>query len=145
MDQYIFMTTLVGLLALGVALGIFWGRFSERLAIPELLRMLATPLFTGVVGLVFGFPLSLVVLGSKIRSSPHEGAATAAAISCFAAGMLLGLPAIFGWALGYRTPNHSRAARSLRSRRPRYRSAVRRSREPSKRRHDEWRDSGSAA
>ena len=100
--------TLVGLLVLGVALGIVWGRFSERLAVPELLRMLSTPLFTGVLGLVFGFPLSLVVFGAKIRNSPHEGAITATAISCFAAGMLLGLPAIFGWALGYRKPDNSR-------------------------------------
>lgn len=102
------VVTIVGVLVLGVAMGIVWGRFSERLAIPELLRMLSTPLFTGVLGLVFGFPLSLVVFGAKIRNSPHEGAVTATAISCFAAGMLLGLPAIFGWALGYRKPSHLR-------------------------------------
>jgi hypothetical protein len=96
------------LLALGVASGIVWGRFSERLAIPELLRMLSTPLFTGTLGLVFGFPLSLIVFGAKIRNSPHEGAVAATAISCFAAGMLLGLPAIFGWAVGYRNPPNPR-------------------------------------
>jgi hypothetical protein len=95
---------LPGLLALGVALGVAWGRFSERLAIPELLRMLSTPLFTGALGLVFGFPLSLVVFGAKIRNSPHEGAVAATAVFCFGAGLLLGLPAIFGWALGYRKP-----------------------------------------
>lgn len=104
-DPYL-VATVVGLLVLGVAMGIVWGRFSERLAIPELLRMLSTPLFTGVLGLAFGFPLSLVVFGAKIRSSPHEGAVMATAISCFAAGMLLGLPAIFGWALGYRKPDN---------------------------------------
>jgi hypothetical protein len=101
-----YLATLFGLLALGVALGVAWGRISERLAIPELLRMLTTPLFTGVLGLVFGFPLSLVVFGAKIRNSPHEGAVMATAISCFAAGMLLGLPAILGWAIGYRKPSN---------------------------------------
>jgi hypothetical protein len=93
-----------GILALGVASGVAWGRFSERLAIPELLRMLSTPLFTGTLGLVFGFPLALIVFGDKIRNSPHEGAVTATAVTCFGAGLLLGLPAIFGWALGYRKP-----------------------------------------
>ena len=101
------VVTIAGVLVLGVAMGIVWGRFSERLAIPELLSMLSTPLLTGVLGLVFGFPLSLVVFGAKIRNSPHEGAVTAMAVSCFAAGMLLGLPAIFAWALGYRKPDNS--------------------------------------
>lgn len=101
------VATVVGLLVLGVAMGLVWGRFSERLAIPELLRMLSTPLLTGALGLVFGVPLSLVVFGAKIRNSPHEGAVTATATSCFAAGMLLGLPAIWGWALGYRKPDNS--------------------------------------
>lgn len=101
-----FLATLFGLLALGVAVGAVWGRISERLAIPEMLRLLSTPLFTGLLGLVFGFPLSLVVFGAKIRNSPHEGAVMATAISCFAAGMLLGLPAVFGWALGYRKPSN---------------------------------------
>jgi hypothetical protein len=91
-----------GILALGVGLGVAWGRFSERLAIPELLRMLSTPLFTGVLGLAFGFPLALVAFGDKIRNSPHEGVVAATAVTCFGAGLLLGLPAIFGWALGYR-------------------------------------------
>ena len=100
------VATVVGLLVLGVAVGIVWGRFTERLAIPELLRMLSAPLFTGVLGLVFGFPLSLVVFGAKIRNSPHEGAVIATAVSSFAAGMLLGLPAIFGWTLGYRKPDN---------------------------------------
>jgi hypothetical protein len=102
-----FLATLLGLLPLGVAVGTIWGRFSERLAIPEVLRLLTTPLFTGVLGLTFGFPLSLVVFGAKIRNSPHEGAVMATAISCFAAGMLLGLPAVFGWALGYRKPRQA--------------------------------------
>lgn len=99
-----FVATLVGLLAFGIALGIAWGRLSEKLAIPELVRMLATPLFTGVLGLVFGLPLSLMVFGAKIRNSPHDGVVAATAVSCFGAGLLLGLPAIFGWALGYRKP-----------------------------------------
>jgi hypothetical protein len=103
-----FFAELLGLLAVGVVLGVVWGRVSEKLAIPELLRMLTTPLFTGAVGLVLGFPLSLVVFGAKIRNSPHEGAMTATAISCFAAGMLLGLPATFGWAIGYRKPSSAR-------------------------------------
>lgn len=93
---------LPSLLTLGVGLGVAWGRFSERLAVPELLRMLSTPLFTGVLGVVFGFPLALVVFGDRIRNSPHEGAVAATAVTCFGAGLLLGLPAIFGWALGYR-------------------------------------------
>jgi hypothetical protein len=41
-DPY-FVAKVVGLLVLGVTMGIVWGRFSERLAIPELLRMLSTP------------------------------------------------------------------------------------------------------
>jgi hypothetical protein len=97
-----FVASLVGLIALGIALGMAWGRISERLSIPELLRMLSTPLFTGVPGVVFGFPLALIVFGDKIRNSPHESAFAATAVSCFGAGLLLGLPAVFGWALGYR-------------------------------------------
>lgn len=93
---------LLALLVLGIALGFAWGRFSEKLAIPELLRMLSTPLFTGVLSLVFGFPLALLLFGDKIRSSPHDGAVAGTAVFCFGAGLLLGLPAIFGWALGYR-------------------------------------------
>ena len=96
------LAILPGLLTLGVASGAVWGRFSERLAISELLRMLSTPLFTGALGLVFGFPLALILFGDKIRNSPHEGVVAATAVSCFGAGLLLGLPAIFGWALGYR-------------------------------------------
>jgi hypothetical protein len=98
------LAILPGILCLGVALGVAWGRFSERLAIPELLRMLSTPLFTGLFGLLFGFPLALLLFGSRIRNSPHDGAAAATAFFCFGAGLLLGLPAIFGWALGYRKP-----------------------------------------
>ena len=77
-----------GILALGVALGVAWGRFSERLAIPELLRMLSTPLFTGALGLVFGFPLALIVFGDKIRNSPHEGAIAATAVTLGASSRL---------------------------------------------------------
>ena len=110
-----FVATVVRLLALGVVFGIIWGRLSEKLAIPELLRMLATPLLTGALALVFGFPLSLVLFGARIRNSHHHGAVAATAVSCFAAGILLGVPAIFGWALGYRK---NQTARPLASRRP---------------------------
>lgn len=97
-----FVAIVSGTLGLGVGLGVAWGRLSERLPIPELLRMLSTPLFTGTLGLVFGFPLTVALYGDKIRSSPHPGGIRATAIFCFGAGLLLGLPAIFGWALGYR-------------------------------------------
>ena len=47
--------------------------------------MLSTPLFTGALGLVFGFPLALILFGDKIRNSPHEGVVAATAVSCFGA------------------------------------------------------------
>ena len=103
------MTSDTLLVALGVvfgavACGFVWGRLSARLPIPELLRMLATPLVTACLGLILGFPLSLVFFGTKIRNSPHDNVVSATAVTCFVAGLVLGFPAIFGWAFGYRKP-----------------------------------------
>jgi hypothetical protein len=95
---------LAAVIAVGIACGIVWGRLSESLAIPELLRMLTTPLWTGVLGLVFGSPLAYLLFDSKIRNSPHDVGVGTVTFSCFAAGVLLGVPGIFGWALVYRQP-----------------------------------------
>ncbi|MGC4093071.1 MAG: hypothetical protein QM756_35325 [Polyangiaceae bacterium] len=78
---------------------------SAAITIPEVLRMLTTPLWTGVLGLVFGVPLAYVLFASMIRNSPHDVGLGTVAISCFGAGALLGLPGILGWALGYRQPS----------------------------------------
>lgn len=102
-DPHLAVTIVAGI-TIGIATGFVWGRLGVRLAIPELFRMLATPLITGVLGLVLGLPLALIVFGAKIRDSPHSGSIAAAALGCFGAGVLVGVPGVFGWALGYRKP-----------------------------------------
>jgi hypothetical protein len=101
-DDSLLLLDVCGVIAVGVACGIVWGRLSELLPIPEVLRMLTTPLWTGVLGLIFGIPLAYVFLGSMMRNSPHHVGLGTVALSCFAAGALVGLPGILGWALGYR-------------------------------------------
>jgi hypothetical protein len=93
-----------GVIGVGIACGFVWGRLSTYLVMPELLRMLLTPIWTGVLGVVVAFPLSLVFFGSRIRNSPHDGVIFATLVSCFGAGLLLGLPGILGWTFGYRQP-----------------------------------------
>jgi len=101
-DAALSQLAVCAVIAAGVACGLVWGRLSESLVIPEILRMLTTPLWTGLLGLVFGSPLAYVFFGSKIRNSPHDVGLGTVALSCFAAGALLGVPGILGWALGYR-------------------------------------------
>ena len=101
-DAALSQLAVCAVIAAGVACGLVWGRLSESLVIPEILRMLTTPLWTGLLGLVFGSPLAYVFFGSKIRNSPHDVGLGTVALSCFAAGTLLGVPGILGWALGYR-------------------------------------------
>lgn len=110
-DEMSFQLGVCVVVAGSVACGIVWGRLSELLEIPEILRMLTTPLWTGVLGLVFGSPLAYVFFASKIRNSPHNVGLGTVASSCFAAGAFLGVPAIFGWALGYRQSFAKRRAR----------------------------------
>ena len=114
-SESLFLVTTGGVLAAAVACGVIWGRLSARLPIPELLRMLTTPLWTGALGLVAGFPLALVFYGARIRDSPHEGAMLASAIACFGFGVLLGLPAILGWAFGYRKPSSDERGTTFRT------------------------------
>jgi hypothetical protein len=78
---------------------------------PELLRMLVTPLWTGALGLLLVAPAAMILFGKTIRSSPHHVGLTTVALSCSAAGLALGVPGIFGWALGYRRPQNSERLR----------------------------------
>jgi hypothetical protein len=110
-DDALFQLAACGSIAVGVACGIAWARLSESLAIPELLRMLTTAVWTGLLGLVFGSPLACTFFGSKIRNSPHDVGLGTIALSCCAAGAGLGVPGIFGWALGYRQSFAKRRAR----------------------------------
>jgi hypothetical protein len=53
-DDALFQLAAWGFIAVGVACGIAWGRLSESLAMPELLRMLTTPLWTALLGAYSG-------------------------------------------------------------------------------------------
>jgi len=81
-DAALSQLAVCAVIAAGVACGLVWGRLSESLVIPEILRMLTTPLWTGLLGLVFGSPLAYVFFGSKIRNSPHDVGLGTVALSC---------------------------------------------------------------
>jgi len=94
-----------------VIAGFAWGRISSRLAIPELLRLLTTPLWTGVLMVVIGWFVSIARLDWLAPRLSSAGALGAAAVlrlaigygaACFLVGAILGLPATLGWVLGYR-------------------------------------------
>jgi|GEM_PF-1591447 len=101
-DTALFKLAVCAAMAAGIACGVVGGCLREFLVVPEILRMLTTPLWTDLLGLVFVSPLAYVFFGSKIRNSPYDVGHGTVALSCFAAGAILGVPGILGWALGYR-------------------------------------------
>jgi hypothetical protein len=103
-----------GILILGsVIVGFAWGRISSRLPIPEWLRLLTTPLWTGVLMVVVAWFVSVIHLewsAARVVEASKLGPASVARMAlgygtaCFLIGAVLGLPATLGWVLGYRPP-----------------------------------------
>ena len=103
-----------GILILGsVIAGFAWGRISSRLPIPEWLRLLTTPLWTGALMVIVGwFPsvpshawtAARIVDAAKLGPASVARMAFGYGILCFLIGAVLGLPATLGWVLGYRKP-----------------------------------------
>jgi hypothetical protein len=94
-----------------VIAGFVWGRLSSRLHIPELLRLLTTPLWTGALMVVVGWFSSVARLdwlAPRLSDTAKLGAvavlrmAIGYGVACFLIGAVLGLPATLGWVLGYR-------------------------------------------
>jgi len=105
---------LPGILILGsVSAGFAWGRISSRLPIPEWMRLLTTPVWTGVLMVIAGWIISVtrmdwnavrVVDAATLGPASIVKMAIGYAIMCFLIGAVFGLPATLGWALGYRQP-----------------------------------------
>jgi hypothetical protein len=103
---------LPGILILGsVIAGFAWGRISSRLPIPEWLRLLTMPLWTGVLTVIAGWFVSVsrldwtaprVVDTAKLGPASVIRMALGYGILCFLIGAILGFPATLGWILGYR-------------------------------------------
>lgn len=94
-----------------VIAGFAWGRISSHLQIPELLRLLTTPLWTGVLMVVVGWFVSIARLdwlaprlsdAGMLGAAPVLRMAVGYGAACFLIGAVLGLPAALGWVLGYR-------------------------------------------
>ena len=94
-----------------VVAGFAWGRISSRLPIPEWLRLLTTPLWTGALAVIVGWLVSVIRLdwsAPRLVDAATHGAASGLrlglgyGIACFLIGSVLGLPATLGWVLGYR-------------------------------------------
>jgi hypothetical protein len=107
---------LVALLIGGFS-GWVWGRISARMPLPELLRMLTAPVFSGVVGLVAVLLFVAVQGGSGFLVAPRAaivsedrgrvervGSGFGLIVRTgFGGGFLLGgLPSVLGWLIGYR-------------------------------------------
>ena len=98
-----------------VAVGYAWGRISSQFRMPELLRLLATPVLTGALAVFGGWMLMLPRSASTeaMRTYLTELSFVDLARMCagysalfFVAGAAFGLPAVLGWAAGYRRPAH---------------------------------------
>ncbi|HYP74956.1 MAG TPA: hypothetical protein VER12_03335 [Polyangiaceae bacterium] len=94
-----------------VVAGFVWGKISSRLPIPELFRLLTTPLCTGALTVVVGRCISVtrldwsaarVVEAAKLGGAAVLGLAIGYSCICFLVGAVLGLPATLGWVIGYR-------------------------------------------
>lgn len=103
---------LPGILILAsVVAGFAWGRISSRLPIPEALRLLTTPLWTGALMVIVGWFVSVTRLdwtAPRIVDTAKLGPASVVRMAfgygvlCFLIGAVLGFPATLGWVLGYR-------------------------------------------
>jgi len=103
---------LAGLLGVVIA-GFVWGRISARLAIPEWLRLMTTPLWTGALTVILAWFVSGIrldwtaprlVAASKLGVLALAHMAFGYGLFCFIVGAVLGLPASIGWVIGYRPP-----------------------------------------
>jgi hypothetical protein len=98
-----------------VVAGFVWGKISSRLPIPELLRLLTTPLWTGTLMVVLGWCVGVTRLGwtaARVVEAGTLGAVSVLRLAvgygsiCFLVGAALGLPATLGWVIGYRQPTN---------------------------------------
>lgn len=94
-----------------IAIGFAWGRLSYRLRIPELLQLLCTPILTSILAAVLGWGFILAryeptaLAAQAFATLPLALAARVAAGYSYmflVAGFAFGLPAVLGWAIGYR-------------------------------------------
>lgn len=94
-----------------VATGFAWGRLSCWVRIPELLKLLCTPMLTGALATLLGWGLMLArhdsttLPAQEFANLPFVLAARVlAGYTCmfFTAGVAFGLPGVLGWAIGYR-------------------------------------------
>lgn len=109
------------LLILGsLAAGFVWGRISAGLPIPEVLRLLTLPLWTGILGVLVGWCIGVARLGwaapvikdaAKHGVMPVTRLAFGYACVCFLAGAVLGLPAALGWVVAQPTKGRHVAIR----------------------------------
>lgn len=99
------------MIAGSVATGFAWGRLSYWVRIPELLKLLCTPMLTGVLATLLGWGVTLsrhdsaTLAAQAFATLPFAWAArVVAGCTCmlFGAGLAFGLPAVLGWAIGYR-------------------------------------------
>ena len=105
---------LPGILILGsVIAGFVWGRISSRSPIPEWMRLLTTPVWTGALMVIAGWFISLARMdwnAARFVDAATLGPASIVrlalgyGIMCFLIGAVFGLPATLGWVLGYRHP-----------------------------------------
>ena len=96
-----------------VVAGFAWGRISSRLPIPEWMRLVTTPVWTGVLMVIAGWFMSVTRMdwnAPRVVDVATLGPVSIArmaldyGIMCFLIGAVFGLPATLGWALGYRRP-----------------------------------------
>jgi len=96
-----------------VIAGFAWGRISSRLPIPELLRLLTTPLWTGALMVTLGWFMSVIrhawtaarfVEAAKLEPALVATMALDYGMLCFLIGAVLGVPAMLGWVIAYRRP-----------------------------------------
>jgi hypothetical protein len=109
------------LLLLGsLGAGLAWGRISPRLPIPEWLRLLTTPLWTGCLFVSAMLCASIVMRSwtsprivevAALGLGPLARLATGYLCLWFLAGAALGLPATIGWAIAYPQRGKGDAAR----------------------------------
>ena len=105
---------LPGMLIVGsVIAGFAWGRISSRLPIPEWMRLMTTPVWTGALMVIVGWFISVtrmdrnavrVVDAATLGPASIVRMALGFGIMCFLIGAVFGLPATLGWVLGYRQP-----------------------------------------
>lgn len=94
-----------------IAAGFVWGRISSRLRIPELGRLLATPVLTGALAVVVGcVAFAIARAGQHVEPRSGNGfgiydlirLTLGSIFVLFLVGAAFGFPAVLGWVIGYR-------------------------------------------